>query len=379
MSRTLIVGGGLAGFAAALSATRRGADVTLVAAGPGATALYAGGMEICGGGLQTLGQWHPFSRLGADSMTLSGLLDEVCAELAAQLERAGHRIVGDWRRPGSYADLHGQARPAAYVPASAAGGELGALKGLRVGVVGIEAVSDYDSESTAQALRQLSGVDASSIELSTGELPPAAALTDLFGHQAPLPAAGHFDRLAYPPGLVGLPVNGFELLSAIPSPHGWRLQEALTSALADAGVRIQRARITGFECAQGTVRAALIGETRIEADAFVLAGGRFIGGGLVKNRLVREPLLDLPVFSSGRRLEEVYWPRVRFEEYLGPEPAFACGLMTDDRLRPLDADGRPAFANLRAAGAILGGYDYGAGFGFGVPLLTGWQAGAWSA
>ena len=46
MTRVLVVGGGIAGYCAALAARRDGAEVTLVARAPGATALYAGGMEI---------------------------------------------------------------------------------------------------------------------------------------------------------------------------------------------------------------------------------------------------------------------------------------------------------------------------------------------
>jgi glycerol-3-phosphate dehydrogenase subunit B len=55
------------------------------------------------------------------------------------------------------------------------------------------------------------------------------------------------------------------------------------------------------------------------------------------------------------------------------------GLMTDKQLRPLNEEGVVPYANLYAAGAVLGGYDYAGACGFGVPLLTGWLAGAWAA
>ncbi|HEY8760112.1 MAG TPA: FAD-binding protein, partial [Candidatus Dormibacteraeota bacterium] len=101
--------------------------------------------------------------------------------------------------------------------------------------------------------------------------------------------------------------------------------------------------------------------------------------GLVKSRLVREPLLDLAVYYQGEPIQEAY-PRLRHLEYVDPAPAFRTGLLTDAELRPVDASGAPAFANLRAAGSVLGGYDYaGGGCGFGVPLLTGWLAGRLAA
>jgi anaerobic glycerol-3-phosphate dehydrogenase len=55
------------------------------------------------------------------------------------------------------------------------------------------------------------------------------------------------------------------------------------------------------------------------------------------------------------------------------------GLRTDERLRPLNDQSRAPYSNLFAAGAVLGGYEYGGSCGFGVPLLTGWLAGAYAA
>jgi glycerol-3-phosphate dehydrogenase subunit B len=53
--------------------------------------------------------------------------------------------------------------------------------------------------------------------------------------------------------------------------------------------------------------------------------------------------------------------------------------MTDPRLRPMDEAGGVPYANLFAAGAVLGGYDYAGSCGFGVPILTGWLAGGYAA
>lgn len=53
--------------------------------------------------------------------------------------------------------------------------------------------------------------------------------------------------------------------------------------------------------------------------------------------------------------------------------------MTDKRLHPLNEQGEVPYANLFAAGAVLGGYDYAGSCGFGVPILTGWLGGRWAA
>jgi glycerol-3-phosphate dehydrogenase subunit B len=191
---------------------------------------------------------------------------------------------------------------------------------------------------------------------------------------------GNVELLAYPPGFAGLPHNGFELLSTPPAPHGWRLQKALDKVLATAAIEVVTDEVTGFDTDGDEVRTACgTGGATWPGAAFVLATGRFIGGGLVKSRLVREPLLDLAVYYQGEPVESAY-AVLSHLEYVDPAPAFRTGLLTDKELHPVGVDGRPAFRNLFAAGSILGGYDYaGGGCGFGLPLLTGRLAGRFAA
>jgi glycerol-3-phosphate dehydrogenase subunit B len=373
-----VVGGGAAGFAAALAAASAGARVTMIARAPGATSLYSGAMEIAPQ-LDVLVHLphHPLNRLGMDAPKLAAELEEACAGFVAALGRAGLELRGGLRDTGAYADLRGTPANANLVPATVAGGELTALRGRRVAVVGVPEVGEYDAAATAAALRELAGVEAEAVECPVDGLGPGASITDIFGLPAPEPRT-RAEAVAYPPGFTGLPEGGFELLAAAPSPHGWRLQLAMTAALSAAGVEVRQSKATGFEASNGVVTALRVGDDSVTADAFVLASGRFIGGGLEKSRSVREPLFGLQVFLDGHPIDEQS-VTLHHLEYLSPEPAFRAGLLTDTQLRPLDGDGRPQFQNLRAAGAILGGRDYTDGFGFGVPLATGRLAGVWSA
>ena len=76
MTRVLVVGGGIAGYCAALAARRDGAEVTVVARAPGATALYAGAMEIVDDLDSVLrSPYHPLARLGMDAVGLATELD----------------------------------------------------------------------------------------------------------------------------------------------------------------------------------------------------------------------------------------------------------------------------------------------------------------
>jgi glycerol-3-phosphate dehydrogenase subunit B len=149
----------------------------------------------------------------------------------------------------------------------------------------------------------------------------------------------------------------------------------LGSMLIQSGVRVLSQGVASAETAGSRVRAV----GGIEADQFVLATGRYLGGGLVKCGKVRESLFDLGVFYEAERVDEAYPAALHHIEYISPEPAFRTGLLTDPWLRPLNWEGEAPFDNLRAAGSVLGGYDYARGFGFGVPILTGWLAGTWAA
>jgi glycerol-3-phosphate dehydrogenase subunit B len=372
LSKVLVIGGGITGYCAALAARRAGAEVTVVARAPGATALYAGAMEVVDDLEAILKSEpdHPFSRLGMDAVRLAHELDTVVHLLMLALEKSGLKFEGGWRTRGLYADIHGIARPGNLVPATVAGGELGALVGRRVTVIGIKEVGDYDASSTAQALKELHGVEAVPEEVSIPDLPQSASLTDLYGRRAPQPRS-RSTSIAYPPGFTNLPPDGFELLASPPSPHGWRLQQAI-------GLEALKAEITSLDSSGGALTAARAGDRTFRADAFVLATGHHIGGGLTGGRLPVEPLLKLGVFHAGRSVTSM-GTRLQHLQYLDPAEELRSGVSTDQQLRPLDGDGRVAYDNLYAAGAVLGGHDYSGPCGFGVPILTGWLAGRFAA
>ena len=371
MTTVLVIGGGIAGYCASLAARRDGAEVTLVARAPGATALYAGGMEIVDDLDAVLGSpHHPLARLGIDAVGLAAELDSAISTLQLALGKEGLRFEGTWRSRGLYSDIHGVARPANVVPSTVAPGELGALAGKRVAVIGVSQVGDYDAAATAQALKELHGVDAFGEEVSLGDLPLAASLTDLYGRRAPDPRA-RGAAIAYPPGFTSLPPDGFELLAAPPSPHGWRLQQAISLGAVAA-------TISSFDTAPGRIVGARSANKIFRADAYVLATGRHIGGGLQAGRATSEPLLGVGVFYDGVAAAQL-GTRLRSLKYLDAAEEMRVGLMTDRRLHPLSEQGTVPYANLYAAGAVLGGYDYSGPCGFGVPILTGWLAGRLAA
>ena len=87
----------------------------------------------------------------------------------------------------------------------------------------------------------------------------------------------------------------------------------------------------------------------------LVATGRFLGKGLYADRkIIREPLLNLPVYQPGIRPE---WHRFDFMDARG-HLINRAGLEIDDRFRPVDSSGKPVFENLFAAGSILAHQDW---------------------
>ena len=113
------------------------------------------------------------------------------------------------------------------------------------------------------------------------------------------------------------------------------------------------------------------------AQAFVLATGKFFGGGLDSDRgRIYETLLGLPVRHPSDRQE---WFTRRL---LAPEgqPFNSFGLEVDGELRPIDGEGKVIYQNLFAAGGILAHADSMAEkSGGGVAISTGYLAGKLAA
>lgn len=425
----VIVGAGVAGAAAALAAQAAGARVLVASGPPGASALCAGAwdvafdpkavrgdrsdarptIETAAQRLAALRRQHPYARLG---------LGAAREAHAAVLSRLGAYASIVWEAPLALVatDL-GAVRTTATAQSSVL--RLDSLPaGTRVAVVELAGYRELDALHVAQSLTDWATetradltfvpveVDfltrrsdallapheiARMVEASDGVARLGAALSDArtrlpFG-AALLPgvlgvadAATIVDRLR---ALAGVPVG--EMLAGPGTPQGLRLHAAIEALLAD--IPQAPARVVGVDVERHRARAVRLEDgTVVAASAVVLATGRFLGGGLVKEGRVREPILDLPLYLDGRPATLVGAP-------FGADPtalfgqgvfdrhdALRLGVGWDDRLRPLGRDGAVAAANLFAAGDLLEGHDPTTdGSGLGVAATTGFWAGRWAA
>ncbi len=413
----LIVGGGLAGAVAALAARSRGAAVVLVRRAPGATALSSGAISVAPDLGALPGEplasrrppieaarrlavaWpdHPYAVAGVDRLAeaLAFAAAELAAVLAPPLER--RRFL---------ATLYGSAVGAGLCQHATAGGDLLAVQGT-LAVAGFRGHAAFDAPLVAAGLaryRPRGGPAVHALELDLPALAPGAArpheLALALDRPGGAEALGDALRAALPPGTGAAllpPVLGLDLsaralerireragvivaetLSDVPSVPGLRLHRAIEARLAAAGVELVQGELAA---APAPGEPVVLGGREVRARGWVLATGRFVGGGIARRGVLAEPALRLPVQAAEGNEAGVHLAlrpaaSLTVRDRRRPQPLLSAGLRVDGALRPLDERGRPVHPRLFAAGAVIGGHEQATdGTGLGVAILTGFLAG----
>jgi glycerol-3-phosphate dehydrogenase subunit B len=291
VKRVLVVGGGVAGTAAALSAARAGAHVSLVAAGSGASTLSGGAIDV-----------EPWESSRAPVAPLAP--DEGAVVEAIDLFRVGDVGV-------VVATLAGILRPARGADRALL--DLAPLHDAEV-LVPLVDWPTWDATALARSWNDAAEARARRITFTTTPVPMvqkraehdlgdadmarlhdaperldwlAARLTSAMKARAGrgvaailLPAWLGLDRprAASLKDRIGVPCG--EAMAGAGGPSGLRFENARDRALTAAGVERVSGRVVALACA-GTWSTALESGESIDAvDAVVLATGGLLGGGL---------------------------------------------------------------------------------------------------
>jgi len=407
----LVVGGGLAGATAAIAAAREGALTRLVSHKQSTLRQASGLVDALGYTpdgegpiaepfevIPKLPERHPYSRAGVDALRDGlALFDEVIEGYAGEhtTQNALVPTAQGWAKPTARypeavaSGLASDGRPTLLVgferftdftaPLSAANLEAAGVP-FDVRGVTVEFPVELDPDVKVHRFAKLLDEDAA----AGGQGVRGALAETIDGHldgeaRVGLPAVlgeEHTDEIrAELESALGVDV--FEVPTGPPSIPGVRLEGQVYDALDEEGVLIETGnRVVDYEAGNGEVESVVVdrngSEVPYAADQFVLATGGLVGGGVDSDREgVREPVFDCHVAQPADRYE---W----FDkEAFGDHPFAAFGVEPDDQLRPQDSSGAAEFSNLRAAGAVLGNYDYAAEkSASGVSLATGHRAGA---
>ena len=412
-SEVLVIGGGLAGLTSALKAAREGADVRLVSYKQSSLRHASGLVDILGytpdgegpvtdpyTAMSDLHEEHPYHTVGVETVREAmGMFDEV----------TDYR--GDHTETNALLPTHGGTiKPTARYPTGAAAGL--ASDDRDTLIVGIEEMVDFDGPHIAAHLNAAGvpfGVRGTSIRFpgdlnADAKVTRYAKLLDTNGEVAVRGRKkGARDALAERvntvkegearvgfPAILGddhtdgvraalgekLGADVFEVPMGPPSLPGLRLEDALFEALDEAGASFETGNPVVEHDADGdTIETVYIEKNGAKipnsADQYILATGGLVGKGVESNREeVYEPIFDCHIEHGEDRYD---W----FDtDAFGDHPFAGFGVETDETLRPLTADDAVQFDNLRAAGSVLGGYDFQAEkSGSGVSIATGYVAG----
>lgn len=411
----LVIGGGLGGSMAALSAAAEAPEATVRVVSPREHPFEAetGLIDVLGGppgepdpvadpfeALESLPDSHLYRRLGSEA-------------LRAGLEQFDRATAGTYAgsrtdRNGLVPTAIGGARPVARYPASVEPGLMS--RSDPMALVGFPSLPDLDPHHVAARLRVMDvpfEIDPVTVPLPFDVDPssPATSIARSFDENDEVrpdvpyreSAAGGIGAYVGDTPRVGLPAvlgldeavethatmaadldaDVFEMPLGPPSVLGRQLGRTLRDALAAAGVDFERGRdVIDGRIADGVVTVVeLEGGETVDPESVVLAAGGLAAGGLRADRTgVCERIFDCHVPQPGDRTEWVE-PSVLESHELA-----TVGVEIDANARPRDSTGDPVATNLYAAGRVVGGDDFVAqGAVGGVALATGYVAGAGAA
>lgn len=407
-SDVVVIGSGMAGLTAALAASARGKSVTLAARGAGALAIgggcvdvlgYVNGKPVHGDPLESISllpEEHPYRLMGAqavrDALTF---FEGICRQHGLAMSNESGQNM--W-----IPTILGTFKPTWLCPAAQDRKILAAAD--KVVVVGIRSLKDCHVGMVIQMLgrqkslqkkplvplelaspfgathRNITPLDlARFVDTAKGEmwmlqnLKPHAANGTVF--LLPLLLGIVHTQAIWQRLSEALGCKLMEMATTPPGVGGLRIRQALTDALAAAGVTIAenvhavRAAVQGKRC-MGIECAAPDRTRTLRGDSFIIATGGFLGGGLVAEPgKAHEVLFGLDL-GAPEQVEDWSTPNV-----FDAQPYVRLGVRVNAQLNPVDAGGNVLWENVFFAGRSLAGYDFATEkSGNGVALASGYHA-----
>jgi|GEM_PF-6660500 len=182
---------------------------------------------------------------------------------------------------------------------------------------------------------------------------------------------------------------GLDVMEVTPTQNsipGLKLSRFILDRLESSGVKLVNADVIGYTSENNSVTSIEIKRTdgkhdTIEGDSFVLASGKFIGGGIVcKNKDYREPIFNSSVNLGAKKLEDVFIGRLTDTSFNANQLFAQAGIKINSSCHIVNTYNSELFSNLFAAGQILGGFDpFTDGCSQGVDIVTGHMAGKQAA
>jgi glycerol-3-phosphate dehydrogenase subunit B len=373
----IIIGMGLSGLMAAKTAVEAGQKVLLVGKGMGSLSLFSNSIDVLGNLPKSikmkdgLSQWikdhpiHPYSKVGVE-----------------KIEEALFSFLSLFPPPYSFQAIDhmncllptgaGTLRPTYLIPSTMVEGA--SVDEGNMLIIGFEGFKDFYAHYLADQLK-CRGINLQLPNPSYQEL-TATALARLMGKKPFRENIGReIKKQLQGESRVGLPAllgvhnptqvkedleeiigaKVFEIPLLPPSIPGMRIFNRFKEWLIKKGVTfllgysVSKASTKGKKCEGIEVFHPPI-TISYSADRYILATGRFIGGGLkANNETIFEPIFNLPLSQPPLRED---WFRNSFFGDL-PHPIYQAGILTDASFQSVDERETLALENVWVAGSIL--------------------------
>ena len=389
MKSTIVISGGFAGMIAAFVASEKD-KVKLLTYGAGTFSLQSGVIDVLGydaahrpidspaAGIKNLPAHHPYKKIGAPA------LEKACEFFLNLMTKNGLPYHGSTARQILIPTAVGTLKPTCLAPKFSDAAVLKSAK--KIVVVGVRGLKDFYPALVAGNLKKYfpnAQFEVAEIDFEFGAgrdlitLDVARALDSDDGRNIFVERLKKFcgDKTAFVlPSILGtendtcaekirgqLNCDLVETTCLPPSINGWRLQKILMQELRNRGVsiienlKIIRAE-TQIKLCKAVFGQVAAREKTFTADKFISATGGFYSGGLVMREFdnPRELIFNLPAkFPAGA--ENWYNPQL-FDDK--PQGFATTGILTDDNLNPIDAQGKKILNNVYVVGRNLYGYDF---------------------
>ena len=397
----IIIGMGLSGLMAAKTAAEADRKVLIIGEGMGCLTLFSNTIDVLGKVPETtrlrdgLSQWvydhpeHPYGKVGLEKIeeALSSFNTFFRPPYTFQSRNEANSLIPTGA---------GTFRPTYLIPSTMMKGAT--FKERKTLIIGFNGYKDFYAHHFADRFN-CRGVTLSLPEGSQTEITATAlarwmeqpSFRELIGTEVKKQIRD--EELIGFPAVLGVNdpmgvrkdlekktgVSVFEIPVLPPSIPGMRIFNRFKERLIQRGVTF----LMGYSVSKATFKDKRCEgieilhppvTTSYSADHYVLATGRFMGGGLKADReKISESVFNLPVSQPGS--QEEWFGKSFFDEH----PIHRSGIFTDSSLRPIAETGEPILENVRVAGTILSGHDcMDEKSREGIEIATGYWAAKWA-
>ncbi len=411
-SDVIVVGAGMAGLMAGITAAQSGKSVSILSEGAGVLSIGSGAVDFLGyingkkitdnpyNHLKELNSNHPYNIVGEENIKKSfESLVKISTENGYNI-----KISSDGLNQTAISII-GTTKPT-YI-CSESNNAARVLKAKKILFVGVQYLKDAQIALAVKQVQHYKVFSDAEVEYTSlvspfGRTHRVLNCLDIARYVDKeegfnwlktelMKINKSYDAIIIPPicGTINYAKNYAELtkagltivesLSIPPGVGGYRLRDALISEAKKLNVQfiencnVQRANIKNNKCVSLTalhnnIAGAL--ETEYYADKYIIATGGVIGGGIITTPFkAYETIFNIDI-DSPERVED------RSEQNVFGNHMFAkFGVNVNNKLQALDKQGNVLYENVYFAGNTLGNYDFPTEkSGYGVACSTGYTA-----